>query len=223
MQLSDVDSNNTCSPPAAFAAAVNDGSDPTTSSATATGVFHPMPVSGVTNFGIIADVAVGFAHTCASTVDGKVLCWGNNNRGQLGIGTDLLALGSCLVNQNCPVATPTPVVGQDGKRLSGFGTVAAGSGGHVCATQWAGAACWGGNDSGELGTGVPSFGEFSSAQPTIFPETTRQIAIGDNHTCVLDVSTDPDILCVGDGREGQTGRGPDDNSATWELKPVKWQ
>ena len=223
MQLSDVDSGNTCSPPPGFASAVSDGSDLTTSSAIATGVFQPIPVLGVTNFGIIADVAVGCAHTCASTLDGKVLCWGNNNRGQLGIGTDLSTLGPCLVNQNCPVATPTPVVDQGGVRLSGFGTLAAGSGGHVCATQWAASKCWGGNDSGELGTGVPSFGDFSSAQTTIFPETTRQIAVGDNHTCVLDISAEPDILCVGDGHEGQTGRGPGDNSATWELRPVKWQ
>ena len=180
-------------------------------------------MAGVTNFGIIADVAVGYAHTCASNLDGNVLCWGNNNRGQLGIGTDLSTLGPCLVNQNCPEATPTPVVDQARVRLSAFGTVAAGSGSHVCATQWAVAQCWGGNDSGELGTGVPSFDNFSSAQTTIFPETTRQIAIGDNHTCVLDVSTEPDILCVGDAQEGQTGRGPGDSSATWELKPVKWQ
>jgi hypothetical protein len=35
----------------------------------------------------VLDIACGHSHTCAVLSDGRVRCWGNNDEGQLGIGT----------------------------------------------------------------------------------------------------------------------------------------
>ena len=34
-------------------------------------------------------IAVGYTHSCARKIDGVVVCWGNNNTGQLGNGSDI--------------------------------------------------------------------------------------------------------------------------------------
>ena len=44
------------------------------------------------------DVSVGQHHACAVTVDGRVLCWGANNNGQLGVASP--------ASSNVPVAVP---------------------------------------------------------------------------------------------------------------------
>lgn len=82
-------------------------------------------------------VAVGAYHTCAAMMDGRVLCWGRNNAGQLGDGTDTSR------------AVPTVVLGID----DAIGVVAGDY--HTCAwnavgTLW----CWGSNNSGQLGEGT---------------------------------------------------------------------
>jgi alpha-tubulin suppressor-like RCC1 family protein len=37
-----------------------------------------------------AEVAVGWVATCARTIAGEILCWGNNENGQLGLGDQIL-------------------------------------------------------------------------------------------------------------------------------------
>jgi len=44
----------------------------------------PSPVSGLTT---ATSVATGQAHACAVTAAGGVVCWGQNDQGQLGDGT----------------------------------------------------------------------------------------------------------------------------------------
>jgi alpha-tubulin suppressor-like RCC1 family protein len=47
-------------------------------------VTTPAAVAGGMTF---RDIAAGGEHTCAATVDGRALCWGANDEGQLGNGT----------------------------------------------------------------------------------------------------------------------------------------
>jgi len=56
-------------------------------------------MDGTTPSGRVNDIALGDRHSCASTADGRVRCWGYNNAGQLGDGT------------TTPRATPTLVKG----------------------------------------------------------------------------------------------------------------
>ena len=57
-----------------FAPAITDGGD--------TYNFNPQVVPGLTN---VAHVVVGYYHACAVTWDDHVMCWGDNEFGQLGV------------------------------------------------------------------------------------------------------------------------------------------
>jgi alpha-tubulin suppressor-like RCC1 family protein len=84
-------------------------------------------------------MAVGVFHSCAIGTDDRAYCWGANNEGQLGDGTN---------NQHL---TPVPVTG--GLRFARISVGAVGS--HGCGVTAAGAVyCWGRNNSGELGDGT---------------------------------------------------------------------
>lgn len=83
-------------------------------------------------------VDCGQAHCCAIERDtDALLCWGQNERGQCGLGTTARA-----------VCTPTEVT-----RGTRWSSVAAGAE-HTCAVDVEGrVACWGANDAAQLGTG----------------------------------------------------------------------
>jgi hypothetical protein len=72
-----------------------------------------------------AEVAQSWDGGCARLRDGAVACWGNNDRGQRGLG------------HTRPVAGATRVPGLTGMR----GVVVTGGG--ACAWRTAGVACWG--------------------------------------------------------------------------------
>lgn len=80
----------------------------------------------------LESLAGGFRHTCGITQDGQLWCWGYNERGNTGTGTE-------------PTSVRSPVYVGD------FVQVAAG-GDHTCAITSAGQLyCWGFNDSLEVG------------------------------------------------------------------------
>src|SRR5262249_1191747 len=45
----------------------------------------------------VVSVACGSSHTCAALKDGRVVCWGDNSAGELGIGTTEAVQGSAQV------------------------------------------------------------------------------------------------------------------------------
>ena len=94
----------------------------------------PVEVSGLS--GGAKEIAAGSEHTCA-LVAGGIKCWGTNFSGQLGDGTS--------VNRNTPV---------DVSGLSEAVTAIEAGSEHTCAVTTRGAmACWGANNSGQLGDG----------------------------------------------------------------------
>lgn len=147
----------------------------------------------------VVSVAAGRAHTCALDAAGAVLCWGSNNRGQLGRnGADDPAAERPLLRHSDRAEV---VFGLDAAMVS----VTAG-GSHTCALSEAGAVvCWGANDTFQLGNSaehsyltrpVPVHGLGSGAVA---------IAAGDAHTCAL--LEDGSVSCWGSNYFGQLGIG----------------
>ena len=102
---------------------------------TGSGVMRSTPgsVSGITD---AAQVAAGYGHTCVRRRVGEVVCWGDNQYGQLGNGTTSSA------------THPVAVTG-----LTDAVDIASGAN-HMCARRASGAiVCWGANASGQLGDG----------------------------------------------------------------------
>lgn len=88
--------------------------------------------------GMVESVQVGEGHACALTTSGGVTCWGKNDYGQLGNGS-----------QGPYSVSPTSVVGLPaGVSLIGAGGI------NSCAIQTnGGLRCWGGNFLGNVGDG----------------------------------------------------------------------
>jgi alpha-tubulin suppressor-like RCC1 family protein len=101
----------------------------------------PLRVEGVA--GAVA-LSAGDGHTCAILDDGRVVCWGYDNAGQLGFGGEFPV-------DDADRAHPSPleVVG-----LRNATAISASPYAHTCALLTDGTAmCWGINDYGELGDG----------------------------------------------------------------------
>jgi alpha-tubulin suppressor-like RCC1 family protein len=95
----------------------------------------PTAVTGITN---ATGLEAGLTHACARLATGEVKCWGGNQYGQLGDGSD-----------NNARATPVLVSG-----LTDATAMTAGWS-HTCARRTSGAlACWGAGANGELGNGT---------------------------------------------------------------------
>lgn len=185
------------------------------------------PLRVISNARRFVQLAAGEGHTCARADDGSVWCWGDNDAGQLGDGTDR--------DRDAPAQVPG---------LTEAVEIAAGSQ-HTCARRRDGSVlCWGRGAEGQLGDGasterhqpvamtdvrdatsVAASGErtcvlggvvvrcwgshpVGAASPSSTRvgrnvDTTVDLAIGRAHACAL--GRNSDVSCWGDNSFGQLG------------------
>ena len=157
----------------------------------------PVAVTGLSS-GVTA-VAAGYAHTCALTSGGGIVCWGKNELGELGDGTTTQRL------------TPVAVTGLS----SGVIAIASSFGyAHTCAlTSGGGVWCWGWNNHGQLGDGTIVNHGTPVAVSGLSSGVTA-VATGDYHTCAL--TSAGAVVCWGSNANGQLG----DNTTTERHTPV---
>ena len=157
----------------------------------------PVDVDGITD---AVAIAAGHYHTCAVLSTGGAKCWGENNYGQLGDGT----------NNNR--YTPEDVLGIDNAVAIDIMYR------HTCAVlSTGGAKCWGSNSNGQLGDNSTQVRQ-NSFQDTPVPvlgiDNAVAIALGTSHTCAL--LDNGGLKCWGYNNIGQLG----DNSTTDRHTPV---
>ena len=150
---------------------------------------YPMAVSVDGVDGIqFSTVTGGDRHTCASTSNGNVWCWGYNSTGQLGIGTTELQ------------TLPVKVLNIDHEITA----VKAGDS-HTCGLTYTGAVkCWGENIQGELGDGT-TIQRWTPVLTNGLGGTVSYIEAGGSHTCA--VLVDNSVECWGLNQAGQLGDG----------------
>lgn len=145
--------------------------------------------------GPVEQLVVGGNHSCALVAGGRVSCWGDNRRGQLGDGSDIER------------ATPVPVTG-----LLEPAVLLAAGGRHTCAVMESGIVnCWGDNRFGQIGDGSLVVRHRPSPVGGIERDVTA-LALGQSHTCALFSSGIVD--CWGNNSIGQLGTGDYGSSPT---------
>jgi alpha-tubulin suppressor-like RCC1 family protein len=173
----------------------------------------PRPVSGGLSFAALSAgrppaASSNFAggHTCALTRNGAAYCWGFNNQGQLGDGTEN--------DSPAPVPVATGVA---------FRTISAGSLYTCGVTTEDNALCWGANDAGQLGGGlvntrsslpVPVIGRLRFETVSAGSASKGVLSAGRPHTCGL--TSAGTAFCWGRNDSGQLGSG----TATTQSVPL---
>src|SRR5262245_54404152 len=139
----------------------------------------------------------GTGATCARNVAGEVLCWGDNEFGQLGDDT------------YDDRVVPTKVIGPDGSTLSGVRQLAVGGNNACVILADRRAACWGANGKGQIGDGSATTRTRATLVEGVggvgFLQQVIQISVGAETTCARLASGQ--ARCWGHGNHGQLGNG----------------
>ena len=136
----------------------------------------------------VGHLEIGSAHSCAISVLGAALCWGDVADGRLGI------------TQEPNVLIPTARAS-----LGSTASEVAAGGAHTCALLTNGSVtCFGYNDTGQLGQ-TPTQPASSNATPIVvtLTATATHLSAGKQFTCAL-LSTAV-VHCFGDNASGQLG------------------
>jgi alpha-tubulin suppressor-like RCC1 family protein len=152
----------------------------------------PVAVSGLPD---AAEIVAGQNHSCARKRTGAVVCWGNNDFGQLGSGT------------MSTWTTRTPVKDITGAIDLGSGVA------HSCAATSSGVVrCWGDNAANQTGHAQGKLHRVPV--PAAGISNVREVAPGGNHTCAR--RHDGRVVCWGSDEDGQLGHG----GTSHEPRPV---
>lgn len=119
--------------------------------------------------------------SCA-VVEGRLLCWGQNDRGQLGDPADAARVDA---------PREVPLMGATVHDLA--------LGDHACAALDEGVVCWGPNESGQVVQGAPGGpGDVQGPTPATDPRlaATTAVGVGERWSCALPQRSD-DVLCWG--------------------------
>ena len=170
----------------------------------------PVLVGGVVK---ATAIALGERHSCAITSGSGALCWGNNELGQLGAGSP----GHQSIY---PLQVRSP-------SEWGIATKIASGKDHACAIYGGGLlACWGSDESGQLGNGFEGEKVSSNAPVQVVREVAgvrtfirdaKQVVAGQAHTCVLAAGK---VECWGDNTLGELGEDPDTVTSRTVARPV---
>lgn len=139
----------------------------------------------------VVEISGGSQHTCARGADGSAWCWGDNSRGQLGLGIN---------KKRKKKPFQVSEIGYD------VASIAAGAD-HTCALTTGGEAwCWGDNTHGQLGIGSKKMMR-SPVRLETLSNTVARIATSDSsaHTCAMDNAGA--LWCWGANSDGQLGDG----------------
>ncbi len=181
----------------------NDGSGRLGNDAAVANQTLPVEVAGAATDW--TSVSAGTFHSCATTRDGRLYCWGLDSAGQLGNGTP-------LAEQH----TPVEVAGVGSR----WADVGAGGSSHTCARTREGRLyCWGWDVHGQLGDdAVPA----DKASPVEVAGGARwtDVSVGSWHTCARKVTSpfgDTQLQCWGLDEKGAIG---DDAPLVNRFTPV---
>ncbi|NVB37152.1 RCC1 repeat-containing protein [Pseudenhygromyxa sp. WMMC2535] len=132
-----------------------------------------------------SEIAMGPEHGCARKRDGKAVCWGRNDLGQLGSGT-----ASSVWTSRVPV-----------RDLAGLTAIGVGPV-NACAASGQRMSCWGDNAAGQCGfTGASA----TTPRPGLSGLDVASFALGKDHACAR--LRDGEVACWGDNAHGQLGDG----------------
>ena len=154
-------------------------------------------------------ISAGLRHSCAILDDGSVKCWGDNGRGQLGLGDEEpRGDGAGEMGDSLP-----PVDLGAGRTAT---SISAG-GYHTCALLDDGSVkCWGSNFSGQLGIdklgAVYGLNQMGDDLPSVYlgeGRTATSIELGSYYSCAL--LDDGSVKCWGDNWAGQLGLGDEED------------
>lgn len=143
----------------------------------------------------LAKVGTGSRHTCTSSLNGDVFCWGSNSYGELGSGNFSSVTGVS------PVSIPEPAK-----------SVSTGES-HSCAiTASDDLYCWGRNFYGQIGDG--STNDAPSPIKIELADKVDSVTLGRHHSCA--VLQNQSIWCWGRNHMGQLGQG---NTSSYVAAP----
>jgi len=160
----------------------------------------PVAVEGLTPGALAIEVSLGLQHTCALLDRGRIMCWGDNIKGQLGNGT--WEGGSTPVAVDLEAAATTVSSGDE----------------HTCVLIDSGeVTCWGAGGSGQLGNGTDSDSSVPASVTGIteLSSGVTEISCGSSYSCAL--FEDGTVQCWGSNDAGQLGNGINEGS----LVPVQ--